>query len=101
MATIENNENWRNFINEYKNLPELWNVKCDSYKNKTKKTAAYEKLTKEYRNIDKNASIETVKNRIRNMRFAYKRELKKKFQVKKVAPVQMTYMNQIYGTSLS
>lgn len=77
MATIENNENWRNFINEYKNLPELWNVKCDSYKNITKKTAAYEKLTKEYRNIDKNASIETVKNRIRNMRFAYKRELKK------------------------
>lgn len=75
---IKKSDEWIHFIRLYKNLPELWNVKHEHYKNKNIRAAAYKRLRVEYQNIDENSTVETVKNRIRNMRIAYKRELRKK-----------------------
>ena len=75
---IERSEKWVNFINKYRSLRELWDVKCEGYKDIKLRAQAYEKLTQVYKTIDKHATVETVKKRIKNMRTAYLRELKKK-----------------------
>lgn len=77
MATIPNNEIWREFFQIYKDLPELWHVKSEVFKNRNKKRIAWEKLFEKYKEIEPNANIENVKQRINNIRSVFRRELKK------------------------
>lgn len=77
MATIPNNEAWREFFECYKGLPELWMVKCDNFKDRNKKRSALGKLLDVYKQIDKDANIDSLKKRLINIRTCFRRELKK------------------------
>jgi hypothetical protein len=42
--TTANKEFWQEFIQLYRSLPELWEVKSDVYKNHNLKDASYDEL---------------------------------------------------------
>ncbi|KAJ8940939.1 hypothetical protein NQ314_010531 [Rhamnusium bicolor] len=60
-----------------KDLPEVWKLKSDVYKNRNVKAAAYEKLTENLKEIEPGADREMVKKKINMLRSGYRRELKK------------------------
>lgn len=74
---IPNNEKWHSFFQVYQSLPELWQVKSDVYKNKSKKNKAWETLLLEYKEIDPEATVEKLKAKLNSIRTTYRRELKK------------------------
>jgi hypothetical protein len=47
----------RDFISEYKQLSELWNVRCKEYSNRDKKNSAYKKLLVYYKLLKNNSTI--------------------------------------------
>ncbi|KAG5871300.1 hypothetical protein JTB14_030422 [Gonioctena quinquepunctata] len=63
------NESWK--------LPCLWKVKSKSYSNRHEKNKAYEKLLLFYKQTDPNATIDSVKKKINNLRCTFRKELKK------------------------
>ncbi|KAL1488446.1 hypothetical protein ABEB36_014917 [Hypothenemus hampei] len=65
------------FIELYRELPCLWKVKSKSYSNRRDKNRAYEKLVEFYKTVDADATIDTVKKKINNLRSAFRKELKK------------------------
>lgn len=77
MASIQNNDAWREFFDCLKNLPALWKVKDDIFKNREEKKKSWEKLLEIYKTIDNEASLEDVKKRVLNIKSCYRRELKK------------------------
>uniref|UniRef100_A0A1I8PST2 MADF domain-containing protein n=1 Tax=Stomoxys calcitrans TaxID=35570 RepID=A0A1I8PST2_STOCA len=66
---------WIEFIELYKSLPELWKRDSEQYGNKYLKKKAYELMLEKFREIDKEADIVAVKQRISNMRTAFWREV--------------------------
>lgn len=78
MATKnENKIFWLEFIALYHELPELWKVKSEVYKNRIKKNAAYEKLAEKMKEVDPQANRDLVRTKINSLRTSYRRELKK------------------------
>lgn len=71
------NKFWKRFIDELKSFPQLWKVGCEEYKNRHLKNEAYTALMLTLREVDPEATIDTVKKKIANFRNAYRRELKK------------------------
>ncbi|KAG7307147.1 hypothetical protein JYU34_007292 [Plutella xylostella] len=65
------------FLEAYKCLPCLWDQSDPLYKKRAAKIQAYKILLAKYTEIDKNATIQTVRKKIENFRTAYKREFKK------------------------
>ncbi|KAG5877923.1 hypothetical protein JTB14_012001 [Gonioctena quinquepunctata] len=65
------------FIDIYRKLPCLWKVKSKSYSNRHEKNKAYEKLLLFYKQTDPNATIDSVKKKINNLRCTFRKELKK------------------------
>lgn len=65
------------FIESYKLFPCLWRVKSVEYRDRNKKNEAYAVLLKKYKEIDKNATTQTVKNKIDSLRGAFRKEIKK------------------------
>jgi hypothetical protein len=66
----------RDFIDAYRDVPPLWKVKSDCYKNKQLKEEFYKKLTEILKANDPDASIANTKRKINSLRSAYRRELK-------------------------
>lgn len=77
MTVIVDNQKWREFFKTYESLPELWKVKSESYRNVDKRQKAWKSLLEKYKQIDSNATLDTVKERIYNIRTCYRRVLKK------------------------
>lgn len=65
------------FIELYEAFPCLWKIKSVEYRDRNKRNKAYEELLKKYKDIDKDATVQTVKNKIDSMRASFRRELKK------------------------
>lgn len=53
----------RNFISQYKQLPELWDVHCKKYSNREKKNSAYKKLLVYFKDLKNDSTIEDVKKK--------------------------------------
>ncbi|XP_029345231.1 uncharacterized protein LOC100573396 isoform X3 [Acyrthosiphon pisum] len=64
----------RAFIAEYKQLPELWDVRTLK---RIKKNAANEKLLTIYKGLKSNATVDGVKKIINTLKSNYRKELKK------------------------
>ena len=59
---------WAEFIELYRQNECLWRIRSKDYINKLKKNEAYELLAEKLKEKDSDATIETVKKRINNMR---------------------------------
>ncbi|XP_055377142.1 uncharacterized protein LOC129609234 [Condylostylus longicornis] len=68
-------ELYENLIENYKQFPCLWDIKCEGYKNRVLKDEAYENLLPIYQKIDPNANLECLKKKINSMRTSFRREL--------------------------
>ena len=58
----------------YKSLPALWKVKCDDYRNRQKKDAAFGELVGKFREKYTHFTREDVKKRINIYRINYRKE---------------------------
>lgn len=74
---IPDTEDWHIFLDQYKDLPELWQIKSDIYKNREKKKKAWTQLLTFYQCIVPDATEKQMKIKINNLRSCYRRELKK------------------------
>ncbi|XP_031327378.1 uncharacterized protein LOC116158689 [Photinus pyralis] len=67
----------KDFIELYQKHKCLWKIKDSSYANKALRAKAYQELLELYKTVDSEATVESVKNKINNMRSAFRKELKK------------------------
>lgn len=65
------------FIEAYKSYPCLWKIKSAEYKDRSKKNAAYTVLIKKIQEMQPDATKQTVKAKINNLRGGFRREMKK------------------------
>ncbi|XP_039967852.1 uncharacterized protein LOC120779575 [Bactrocera tryoni] len=65
------------FIDLLKNEVAIWQTKSDKYKNKSEKNRSWNNLLTKYKEIDKSATLETVKKKYNGLRSCYRRELQK------------------------
>ncbi|KAL1488693.1 hypothetical protein ABEB36_014492 [Hypothenemus hampei] len=65
------------FIEIYREFPCLWRVKSVEYRDRIKKNQTYGVLLEKYKEMDNNATLHTVKNKIHSLRGAFRKELKK------------------------
>ena len=63
MANINDTEQWRNFIDIYRNLPAIWKVKSEEYKDKNKRNKAWEILLNNLKEIVSNATLDDLKKK--------------------------------------
>lgn len=78
-----NPEFLRKFIDIYQLHPSLWKVKDRCYTNRDLRHKGYQELIEHYKTIDPSATQETVRNKINNLRSAFRKELKKVKKSKK------------------
>ncbi|KAK3862833.1 hypothetical protein Pcinc_031336 [Petrolisthes cinctipes] len=74
---------WSGFIDMYRDNPTLWKLKSKDYSDREKKNCAYEVLVEKLKERDVNATKDTVKKKINNLRSAFRKELKKVARSKK------------------
>ena len=65
------------FIDEFRQLPCLWQVKSADYKNRKLRKQAMEHLVAFYKPVCPGANFEYIRKKINSIRTAYRRELKK------------------------
>ncbi|XP_067010255.2 uncharacterized protein [Anabrus simplex] len=85
----------KEFILLYRSLPCLYDTRDEFYLNKPVKQVAYEKLVRKVREIEPNATRDTVTKKINNLRSSYRKERKKVERSKKFSDV-----GEIYKPSL-
>nr|CAI5850060.1 unnamed protein product [Callosobruchus analis] len=67
----------KEFIEIYHRHNCLWQVKSPAYANKFLRSQAYEELLLVFKTVDNEATVDAVKNKINNIRSAFRKELKK------------------------
>lgn len=65
------------FIETYKNYPALWKIKSQKYSDRNAKSMAYAALIEKMKEVDPEATRETVVKKINSIRTAFRKELKK------------------------
>ncbi|XP_037820473.1 uncharacterized protein LOC119609672 [Lucilia sericata] len=65
------------FIEVYRSLPALWQIKSKEYYNKKEKDLQYKILLKKYRELEPKAEKKDVAMKINSLRTAYRKELKR------------------------
>ncbi|XP_022201818.2 uncharacterized protein LOC111058586 [Nilaparvata lugens] len=65
------------FIDMYRGLPALWNVKCKDYSNRDKKAEQYEVLIEKYRERHPNADRKEVVKKINSLRTNFRKQVKR------------------------
>lgn len=65
------------FIKLYESEPCLWHIKLKDYHDRNKKDSAYAKLVNKQKEVEPNATKDSVIKKINNMRSAYRKENKK------------------------
>lgn len=77
MSAIPQTDRWIEFFRLYRQLPALWKVTDEVYKNKRLKKIAYDKLLACYQRIDATANVDSMRRRMNGIRTCYRRELRK------------------------
>ena len=67
----------RQFIDLYKSMPSLWQLKSAEYMDRGKKDSAYKELLQLCQSVCPEAILNTVKTKIANLRTVYRKETKK------------------------
>lgn len=83
------------FIELYRSLPCLYDIKSKQYLNKPLKLAAYNKMVEKLKTVDPAATKDMVVKKINNMRSSYRKELKKIKESKRSGS-----SGEVYETSL-
>ncbi|VVC34168.1 MADF domain [Cinara cedri] len=83
MATTKNIEFWREFINLYCDLPAVWKIKSDDYKNRDLKSECYVELTDKLKELQPTADMNCTKRKINTLRSNFRRELKNQINSRK------------------
>ncbi|XP_018577741.1 uncharacterized protein LOC108916036 [Anoplophora glabripennis] len=65
------------FIEVYKSLPCLWQIKSKEYSDRNKKNAAYQKLIEKLKEAKADANRDFVIKKINSLRSSYRKEKKK------------------------
>lgn len=65
------------FLELYKENPALWKVESSEYKNRLLKNGAYGVMIKKLKEVDPNATRDSVKRKIDSIRGSYRKEAKK------------------------
>lgn len=86
----------KDFIDLYRKHKCLWKIKDAAYANRSLRMKAYEELLELYKAVDNEATVEMVKQKINNMRSAFRKELKKVKMSKRTG----TSADEIYTPSL-
>ena len=60
-TSIPNNQIWVDLFETLRELPELWEVKSEIFKDRNKKKNAWQKLLNVYKNIEPNAKVDSLK----------------------------------------
>ena len=74
-SRAEEQEFWAEFLTHYQELPALWKIKSESYKNRAAKTENYVEMVEKLKEIDPNANRTIVVKKINSFRSNYRREL--------------------------
>lgn len=85
MSAIPPTKQWIEFFKRYHELPALWKVMDDVYKNKRMKKQAYDKLLECYQRIDPEANVDSMRRKMNGIRTCYRRELRKVERSEKLA----------------
>lgn len=83
MSFNEDKKFWTEFIELYRSLRSLWDVRCKDYINKHIKKENYACLVQKLREKIDNADEEMVKKKVECLRASFRRELKKVEKSKK------------------
>ncbi|CAH0731035.1 unnamed protein product, partial [Brenthis ino] len=81
MAQEKEREVVTELLELYRDLPCLWDLTCESYKDSTQKRNAWDILAHKLNEIDPTANAASAKKKIDNLRISYLRESKKEQQI--------------------
>ncbi|EDW18515.1 uncharacterized protein LOC6582336 [Drosophila mojavensis] len=98
MTAIPQTDRWQDFFDTYRQLPALWRVSDEQYKNQKQRKAAYEKLLQCYKKIDGKANMDTMRRKINGIRTCFRRELRKveyNEEMNKVYVPHLWYFNEL------
>ncbi|TDG52588.1 hypothetical protein AWZ03_000821 [Drosophila navojoa] len=98
MSAIPQSDRWQDFFDTYRQLPALWRVSDEQYKNLRQRKAAYEKLLQCYKKIDGKANMDSMRRKINGIRTCFRRELRKveyNEELNKVYVPHLWYFNEL------
>lgn len=65
------------FIDVFRTQPAVWETSNDLYRNKVEKEKSWKLLLEKYKEVEADATVETVKRKVNSLRSSYRRELAK------------------------
>lgn len=89
---MDNKENIINFIEDYKQLPVLWQVNLKEYSNKEKRSDAMKYLCDKYK-----LDIKMCKNKIKSLRSYFSKEYQKCLKKKSGSSAEENYISSWFA----